>query len=79
MPYVQSRIERCWNAFALLVCLAAAADVAYWRRNMWEGALLPLLSMVAGFQFARLIGIFPHDGLKARDKSQGPNPGDLRK
>jgi hypothetical protein len=76
MPYVQSRIERCWNTFTLLVCLAAAADVAYWRRNRWEGALLPLLSMVAGFQFARLIGLFPHDGLKPRDKSQGQDPAD---
>ena len=33
----------------------AAADVAYWRRNMCEEALLfMLLSMVAGFQFAAI-------------------------
>ena len=67
MAYVQSRIERCWNAFGLLVCLAAAADVAYWRRNMWEGILFPLLMIVAGFLFARLIGIFPPDGLNTKD------------
>jgi len=72
MPYVQSRIERCWNAFGLLVCLAAALDIAYWRRNVWEGLLAPLLSIAAGVQFARLVGIFPHDGLTPRDKSQGP-------
>jgi hypothetical protein len=67
MPYVQSRIERVWNGFGLLVCLAAAIDVAYWRRNKWEGLLLPLLSMVAGNLFARLVGIFPHDGLTTKD------------
>jgi hypothetical protein len=76
MPYVQSRFERCWNAFTLLVCLAAAADVAYWRRNMWEGALMPLLSIVAGFQFARLIGSFPPDGLNPKDKGQAQNSAD---
>jgi hypothetical protein len=59
MPYVQSRIERSWNGFTLVVCLAAAADVAYWRRGVWEGLLFPLLMVVAGFQFARLIGTFP--------------------
>jgi len=59
MAYTQSRTERFWNGFAFLVCLAAAADVAYWRRNMWEGLLLPLLSIVAGNLFARLVGTFP--------------------
>ena len=34
--------------------------------------LLMLLTMAAGFQFARLIGIFPHDGLNPKDKGQGP-------
>ena len=63
MDYVQSRIERFWNAFCLLVCLGAAADVAYWRRNLWEGILFPLLMIVAGFLFARLTGRFPHSGL----------------
>jgi hypothetical protein len=72
MPYVQSRIERCWNAFGLLVCLAAALDVAYWRRSVWEGVLSPLLSIVAGVQFARLIGIIPPTGVNNRDDSQGP-------
>jgi hypothetical membrane protein len=72
MPYVQSRIERCWNGFALLVCLAAGADVAYWRRNKWEGLLFPLLMIVAGFLFARLIGIFPHAGLNSGDGRDGP-------
>jgi hypothetical protein len=63
MAYVQSRIERFWNAFGLLVCLAAAADIAYRRRNVWEALLLPLLMIVAGNLFARLVGIFPHAGL----------------
>jgi hypothetical protein len=67
MAYIQSRIERCWNAFALLVCLGAGADVAYWRRNRWEGLLFPLLMMVAGNLFARLIGWFPHAGLTGGD------------
>jgi hypothetical protein len=68
MPYVQSRIERCWNGFGFLVCLAAVIDVAYWRRNVWEGLLLPLLSIVAGNLFARLIGIFPHAQLTTKDE-----------
>ncbi len=63
MAYVQSRIEQFWNAFGLLVCLAAAADVVYWRRNGWEMLLSPLLMVVAGHLFARLVGIFPHAGL----------------
>ena len=70
MPYVQSRIERFWNAFGLLICLAAAADVAYWRRNVWEALLFPLLMVFAGFQFARLIGLFPHAGVNASDGRQ---------
>jgi hypothetical protein len=65
MAYVQSRIERFWNAFGLLVCLAAAADVVYWRRNVWEMLLFPPLMVVAGNLFARLVGIFPHSGLMA--------------
>lgn len=72
MAYVQSRIERFWNVFGLLVCLAAAADVAYWRRNVWEGLLFPLLMIVAGLQCARLLGLFPHAGLNPRDGRQGP-------
>jgi hypothetical protein len=79
MPYVQSRIERCWNAFAFLASSAGAADVGYRRRNVWEALLFMLLTMAAGFQFARLVGIFPHDGLKPRDKSQGQNPADFGK
>ena len=74
MAYVQSRIEQFWNAFGLLVCLAAAADVVYWRRNAWEMLLFPLLMIVAGNLFARLVGIFPHPGLTSsvtntRDRS----------
>jgi len=65
MAYVQSLIERFWNVFGLLVCLAAAADVVYWRRNVWEMLLFPLLMIVAGHLFARLVGIFPHSGLMA--------------
>ena len=72
MAYVQSRIERCWNAFELLVCLAAGADVACWRRNRWEGLLFPLLMIVSGFLCARLIGWFPPAGLNTRDGRQGP-------
>ena len=72
MAYIQSRFERFWNAFGLLVCLAAAADVVYWRRNVWEGVLFPLLMIVAGNLFARLIGIFPHAGLP----SASPNKND---
>jgi hypothetical protein len=68
MPYVQSRIERVWNGFGFLLCLAAVADVAYWRRNVWEGLLLPGLSIVDGNLFARLIGIFPHAQLTTEDK-----------
>jgi hypothetical protein len=64
MAYVQSRIERFWNAFALLVCLAAGADIAYWRRTVWEGVLFPLLMIAAGHLFARLTGRFPDSGLK---------------
>ena len=79
MPYVQSRIERCWNAFAFLASSAAAADIGYRRRNVWEALLFMLLTMAAGFQFARLVGIFPHDGLKPRDKRQGQNPADFGK
>jgi len=67
VAYVQSRIERCWNVFGLLVCLAAGADIAYWRRNVWEGLLFPLLMMVAGNLFARVTGIFPHEGLNPRE------------
>lgn len=62
MAYSQSRIERFWNAFGLLVCLAAGADVAYWRRTGWELLLSPLLMIVAGHLFARLVGIFPPAG-----------------
>ena len=74
MAYVQSRIEQFWNVFGLLVCLAAAADVMYWRRNAWEMLLLPLLMIVAGHLFARLVGIFPHPVLtpsatNTRDRS----------
>jgi hypothetical protein len=72
MPYVQSRFERCWNGFALLVCLAAGADVGYWRRNKWEGLLFPLLMIVAGFLFARLVGLFPPAELNDRDRRDGP-------
>ena len=62
MAYTQSRLERFWNVFGLLVCLAAGADFAYWRRNRWEGLLFPLLMIVAGNLFARLVGIFPPAG-----------------
>jgi hypothetical protein len=72
MPYVQSRFERCWNGLAVVVCLAAAADIAYWRRGPWEGLLVPLLLVVAGSQFARLVGIFPPAGQSTRDEHQGP-------
>jgi len=53
----KSRIERFWNAFGLVVCLAGAADMAYWRRNVWEGLLFLLLVIVAGNLLARLIGL----------------------
>ena len=53
MAYIQSRIERFWNTFGLLVCLAAAADVVYWRRTVWEMLLFPVLMVVAGNLFAR--------------------------
>ena len=59
MAYTQSRIERFWNAFGVLVSLAGVADLAYWRLNVWEGLLVPLLSIFAGVTFARLIGWFP--------------------
>lgn len=61
MAYTQSRSERFWNAFALIVCLAAGADLMYWRRNVWEALLVPLLAVCAGNLFARLIGMFPHE------------------
>jgi len=67
MAYRQSKIERFWNAFALVVCSAAAVDVMYWRRTVWEGSLAPLLWVVAGNLFARLVGIFPHSGLNNRE------------
>ena len=67
MAYVQSRIEQFWNALGLLVCLAAAVDVVYWRRNVWEMLLCPLLMIVAGHLFARLVGIFPHPGLTSNE------------
>jgi hypothetical protein len=50
-------MERFWNAFGVVVCLAAAADMAYWRRNVWEGLLFLLLLILAGNLFARLIGL----------------------
>jgi hypothetical protein len=55
---VTPRTDRLWNAFALLVCLAAAADVMYWRRTRWELLLFPLLMVVAGYLFARLLQSF---------------------
>jgi hypothetical protein len=67
--YFQSRIERFWNAFGLLVCLAAAADVAYWRRNRWEGLLFGLLMILAGVLFARLVGVGSPTGNSSRDSS----------
>ena len=66
MAYAQSRIERVWNAFGLAVCLAAAADIAYRRRNVWEGLLFLLLLVLAGNLFARLIGLaLPASGLNS--------------
>jgi hypothetical protein len=61
MAYTRSRIERFWNAFVLIVCSAACADLAYWRRNAWEALLVPLLAICAGNLFARLIGMFPQE------------------
>jgi hypothetical protein len=69
MANVQSRIEQFWNSLGLLVCLAAAADVAYWRRNVWEMLLFPLLMVVAGNLFARLVGI-AHSGPVAPDTTR---------
>ena len=67
MSYRQSKIERFWNGFALVVCLAAAVDVMYWHRTMWEASLAPLLWIVAGNLLARFTGRFPHSGLNNRD------------
>jgi hypothetical protein len=61
MPYTQSRIERCWNAFGLIVCAAACADLMYWHRNVWEGLLGMLLAICAGNLFARVVGMFPRE------------------
>jgi hypothetical protein len=74
MAYAQSRIERFWNAFGLVVCLAAAADIAYRRRNVWEGLLSLLLLILAGNLFARLIGLaLPASGLNSTAGRQGPH------
>jgi hypothetical protein len=72
MAYRQSNIERCWNAFALLVCLAAGGYFGYWHCNLFEGILFPLLMIAAGSMFARLIGVLPHDGLYG---GEGRTPG----
>ncbi len=69
MAHIQSRIERSWNAFGVLVSLGGVADLAYWHRNVWEALLVPLLSIFAGFTFARLIGWFPPAG-RSGDDSQ---------
>jgi hypothetical protein len=62
MPSGPSRVERFWNAFGLVVCLAAAADAMYWRRNLWEAILAPLLLVFAGRLFAGLTGLHSHAG-----------------
>ncbi len=57
MTRVGTRIEQFWNAFCLLVCLAAAADFVYWRRSRGEMLLGLLLCIVAGNLFSRLVNI----------------------
>ncbi len=57
MTWVRSRIDQFWNAFGLLVCLAAATDFAYWRRSRWEMLLGVLLFIVSGNLFARLVNL----------------------
>jgi hypothetical protein len=73
MAYAQSRVERFWNAFGLVVCLTAASDIAYRRRNVWEGLLFLLLLILAGNLFARLVGLtLPASGLNGAAGRQGP-------
>jgi hypothetical protein len=45
----------------VIVCLAAGFDIAYWHRNTWEGVLSPLLMIVAGYLFARVIRRTAHE------------------
>ena len=57
MNWIRSRVDQYWNAFSLLVCLAAAADLVYWRRSRLEMLLGLLLLIVAGNLFARLVNL----------------------
>jgi hypothetical protein len=72
MAGIPSGVERFWNAFGLVVCLAAGADGMYWRRNVWEGTLAILLLVFAGRLFGSLIGLNAHAGPEGKDGRQDP-------
>jgi hypothetical protein len=48
---------RYWDLFAALVCAAAAVNIAYWRRSLWDILIVASLSLAAGYLMARFLGL----------------------
>jgi hypothetical protein len=54
---VPSRRGRYLELFAVLVCAAAAMDIAYQRLHVWDIPLVAALSLTAGYLLAGFLGL----------------------